>query len=90
MAVPASDRGVNVAQEEEARAKAEDIRKRLEAGEPFARLAADLSDSPSKANGGLVGPIEMDVLAPGLRAAIEPLTDGGSRQCSAPIAGSSS
>ena len=52
--VPTSDRSVNVGQEEEAMARAEDIRKRLVAGEPFARLAADLSDSPSKANGGIM------------------------------------
>jgi parvulin-like peptidyl-prolyl isomerase len=74
--VPISDRGVNVGQEEEAKAKAEDIRKRLVAGEPFARLAADLSDSPSKANGGLVGPIAMDVLAPEFQQALKDLKVG--------------
>jgi parvulin-like peptidyl-prolyl isomerase len=76
VAVPASDRGVNVGIEDEARAKAEDIRKRLLAGEPFARLAADLSDSPSKANGGLVGPVTRDVLAPELQQAIDGLKAG--------------
>jgi parvulin-like peptidyl-prolyl isomerase len=76
VAVPTSDRGVNVGVEEEARAKAEDIRKRLLAGEPFARIAADLSDSPSKANGGLVGPVTRDVLAPELQQAIEGLKAG--------------
>jgi parvulin-like peptidyl-prolyl isomerase len=76
VAVPVSDRGVNVAVEEEARAKAEDIRKRLLAGEPFARLAADQSDSPSKANGGLVGPVSRDVLAPELQQAIDGLKVG--------------
>ena len=76
VAVPASDRGVNVGLEEEARAKAEDIRTRLVAGEPFPRLAADLSDSPSKANGGLVGPITIDVLAPDLQEAIQDLKVG--------------
>lgn len=65
--VPGSDKGVNVAQDEEARARAEEIRKRLLAGEPFARLAADLSDAPSKANGGLIGPINSTDLAPALR-----------------------
>jgi peptidyl-prolyl cis-trans isomerase SurA len=76
VAVPTSDRGVNVALEEEAKTKAESIRKRLLAGEPFARLAADVSDSPSKANGGLVGPVTPDVLAPELQKAIEGLKPG--------------
>jgi len=74
--VPQTDQGVNVGLEEEAKAKAEDIRKRLLAGEPFARLAADLSDSPSKANGGLVGPLTADVLAPELQTALAPLKPG--------------
>lgn len=76
IAVPTSDRGVNVGLEEEAKGKAEEIRRRLEAGEPFARLAADLSDSPSKANGGLVGPITMDVLAPEFQEALKDLKPG--------------
>jgi len=76
VAVPQTDQGVNVGLEEKAKAKAEDIRKRLLAGEPFARLAADLSDSPSKANGGLVGPFTADVLAPELQTALAPLKPG--------------
>ncbi len=76
VAVPASDRGVNVGLEEEAKGKAEEIRKRLVDGEPFARLAADLSDSPSKANGGLVGPVTMDVLAPEFQEALKGLKAG--------------
>lgn len=76
VSVPVSDRGVNVGLEEEAKLKAEDNRKRLVAGEPFARLAADLSDSPSKANGGLVGPITMDVLAPEFQQALKELKVG--------------
>lgn len=76
VAVPTSDRGVNVGLEEEAKAKAEDVRKRLLGGEPFARLAADLSDSPSKANGGLIGPVTPDVLAPELQEAVKDLKVG--------------
>ena len=40
IAVPPRDRGVNVAEDDAAKAKAEDIRHRLLGGEPFARLAA--------------------------------------------------
>jgi peptidyl-prolyl cis-trans isomerase SurA len=65
--VPTSDRGVNVAQDDDARARAEAIRKRLLAGEPFPRLAGELSAASSKANGGLIGPIHSDELAPQLR-----------------------
>lgn len=74
--VPVSDRGVNVAQDDEAKARAEELRKRVVAGEPFARLAAEFSASPSKANGGLIGPIKSDELAPELRQLLDPLKVG--------------
>jgi len=61
--VPVSDRGVNVAQDDEAKAEAEDVRKRVLSGEPFPQLAAEHSDAASKANGGLIGPIKRDELA---------------------------
>lgn len=67
IAVAATDRGVNVAEDDAAKAKAEDIRHRLMAGEPFARLAGEVSDAASKANGGLIGPIKSDELAPALQ-----------------------
>jgi peptidyl-prolyl cis-trans isomerase SurA len=65
--VPTSDRGVNVAQDDDAREQAENLRKRLLAGEPFPRLAGEFSAASSKANGGLIGPIHSDELAPQLR-----------------------
>src|SRR5687768_3140929 len=74
--VPVSDRGVNVAQDDEAKAKAEEIRQRLLKGEPFARLAADVSASASKANGGLIGPLKADELAPALRQVLDKLKVG--------------
>jgi parvulin-like peptidyl-prolyl isomerase len=74
--VPTTEKGVNVAQDDEARARAEDLRKRLLAGEPFPRLAAEYSSSPSKANGGLIGPIRADELAPQLQKLLEPLKVG--------------
>jgi parvulin-like peptidyl-prolyl isomerase len=76
VAVPVSKQGVNVAQDDEARAKAEDVRKRLVGGETFARLAADYSDSPSKANGGLVGPLSRSDLSEQLQKAIQGLKPG--------------
>src|SRR5215212_2810437 len=74
--VPSSDKGVNVAQDDEARAKADEIRQRVVVGEPFARLASDLSASASKANGGLIGPIRNDELAPQLRQMLDKLKVG--------------
>jgi peptidyl-prolyl cis-trans isomerase SurA len=74
--VPANEKGINVAEDDAARAKAEDLRKRAEAGEPFAQLAADASDSASKANGGLVGPINRSDLSPELLKEITPLKVG--------------
>jgi parvulin-like peptidyl-prolyl isomerase len=76
VAVPTSDRGVNVAQDDAAKAKAEDIRHRLLGGEPFARLAGEVSDAPSKANGGLIGPVNSDELAPILQKALENIKVG--------------
>jgi peptidyl-prolyl cis-trans isomerase SurA len=76
ISVPTTEKGVNVAADDEARAKAEEIRKRLEAGEPFARLATELSDSGSKANGGLIGPIARTDLSPELLKEIDPLKVG--------------
>ena len=74
--VPTSDRGVNVAQDDAAKAKAEDIRHRLLGGEPFARLAGEVSDASSKANGGLIGPINSDELAPALQKVLENIKVG--------------
>jgi len=74
--VPVTAQGVNVAQDDEAKAKAEDVRKRILAGEPFARLAADFSDSGSKANGGLVGPLAKTDLSDELQKAIAGLKTG--------------
>jgi len=61
--VPTTERGVNVAEDDAVRANAEELRKRLLAGEPFPRLAGEYSTASSKANGGLIGPIHSDELA---------------------------
>jgi parvulin-like peptidyl-prolyl isomerase len=76
IAVPADARGVNVGADEAARLKAEAIRARATAGEAFDKLAADVSESPSRANAGLIGPIELDDLAADLRKTIEAMKVG--------------
>lgn len=75
--VPASDRGVNVAEDDAAREKAEQVRARLVAGEPFARIAGEVSAAASKSNGGLIGPISHEELAPALQKALDALDVGG-------------
>jgi parvulin-like peptidyl-prolyl isomerase len=74
--VPATDRGVNVAEDDAAQAEAEALRKRLLAGEPFPRLAGEASDAPSKANGGLIGPINREELAPALQKQLDAMKVG--------------
>ena len=76
IAVPAGDRGVNVAQDDAAKAKAEDIRHRVLAGEPFPRIAGEVSDAPSKSNGGLIGPIKSDELTPALQMMLDKMKVG--------------
>lgn len=75
--VPTTAQGVNVGQDDAAKAKAEEVRAKIIAGEPFARLASDYSDSGSKANGGLVGPLAKTDLSEDLQKAIDGLKTGG-------------
>jgi peptidyl-prolyl cis-trans isomerase SurA len=74
--VPVANQGVNVAADEAAKQKAEDARKRVLAGEAFEQVAAEVSDSPSKANGGLVGPLNVQELNPAFLKLVEPLKVG--------------
>jgi len=82
VAVPADARGVNVAREEEARQKIEDVRKRAAAGEAFEKLVAEVSEAPSKANGGLIGPVRRSEVAGALQEQLENLQTG---EISSPI-----
>lgn len=76
VALPAAGQGLTAAADDAARARAEEIRSRLVAGEPFARLAAEMSDAPSKANGGLIGPISREELAPALQEQLDKMQVG--------------
>jgi peptidyl-prolyl cis-trans isomerase SurA len=77
IAVVPDPQGINVGKDDDAKAKAEEVRAKIIAGEPFPRLAADYSDSGSKANGGLVGPLSKTDLSDDLQKAIAGLKDGG-------------
>jgi peptidyl-prolyl cis-trans isomerase SurA len=57
--VPGDGKTINVGLDEEAREKANQIRQRALAGESFEKLAVELSDAPSKANAGLIGPLSL-------------------------------
>ncbi len=67
---------LNVALAEEAREKAEAAHARILSGEDFATVAAEASDAPSKANGGLIGPVIRDELAASVLQLVEGLRVG--------------
>jgi len=67
---------VNVAEEEAARARINAARDRILKGEDVAAIVEEVSESPSKANGGLIGPINLADLAPALRSTVEGLDAG--------------
>jgi parvulin-like peptidyl-prolyl isomerase len=77
VAVPTDSRGVNVGADEATRDKAEAIRKRILDGEPFEKVAANSSDAASKANGGLIGPLNVNDLSTDFRKLVEGLKVGG-------------
>ena len=66
----------NVALAEEAREKTEAAHARILSGEDFGTVAAEASDAPSKANGGLIGPVIRDELAVSVLQLIEGLRVG--------------
>ncbi len=61
---------INVGLDEEARAKITEIRRRVLSGDSFEKLAADMSDAPSRANAGLIGPLNVNDLSPDLKKLI--------------------
>ncbi|MGH9370495.1 MAG: peptidylprolyl isomerase, partial [Vicinamibacterales bacterium] len=68
--------GINVAQDDEARATAAASRARVLKGEDFGTVAAEVSAAPSKANGGLIGPITVTELSGSLQKLIKTMKPG--------------
>ena len=67
---------INAAQDDASMKKIDDLRARLTKGEDFAKLAAEASDSPSKANGGLIGPFPRDEVSPQLQQVLDKMKPG--------------
>jgi peptidyl-prolyl cis-trans isomerase SurA len=77
VAVNADPKGMlNVAKDDDAKARAEALRERIVGGESFEKLAGEANDAASKANNGLIGPIKLEELAPELRKIFEPMKAG--------------
>jgi peptidyl-prolyl cis-trans isomerase SurA len=72
----AGEEGVKVGEEDQAKAEAEAAHKRVASGEDFGKVAAEVSDSGSKANGGLIGPLPLSDLSDALRAQLEKMKPG--------------
>jgi parvulin-like peptidyl-prolyl isomerase len=67
---------VNAAVEEAARVKAAAIHDRIKKGEDFTALAGELSESATKANGGVLGSFNLADLDPSLRAIVDKMKVG--------------
>ncbi len=62
--------------DDEAKKEAETARARINAGEDFGKVAAEVSDSASKANGGLIGPFPLSEVSEGLRKTLATMKPG--------------
>ena len=77
VSVPTDAKGANVAADDMAKARAEEIRVRAVAdGANFEQLAMDFSDAASRATGGLVGPINVGDLSADFRTIITAMKVG--------------
>lgn len=74
--VPGDGQSVNVGRDEEARGRINAIRQRALSGENYEKLAAEVSDAPSKANGGLIGPLSVADLSPELQKLLDAMKPG--------------
>jgi parvulin-like peptidyl-prolyl isomerase len=66
----------NAGLDDAARAKANAIHDRLTKGEDFATVAAEVSESPSKATGGVIGEVNVNDMSDALRPLVDVLKPG--------------
>lgn len=71
VALPNEGKNLSAFQEEAVKQKAEQIRAGALAGDNFMKLAEDSSDAPSRANAGLIGPLNLTDLSPELRTIVQ-------------------
>jgi len=62
--------------DEAAQRRAQSLRGRVTSGENFEKLAEEVSDSPSKANSGLIGPISLADVSPDLKKVLDTMKPG--------------
>ena len=77
IALPQSPVGFSPAGEDEARVVADTTVARLRGGEDFSLVAMELSDSPSRSNGGLIGPLLVSDYSDTIQEVIASLQVGG-------------
>ena len=82
IAVADAGGGINAAADDQARAAADAARQRVLDGEEFSMVAVAVSDAPSKANGGLIGPLEYGLVNEAIQNVVDGLEVG---DISAPI-----
>ena len=82
IAVAEAPGGFSVGTDDLARAAAEEARQRVADGEDFGVVAIAVSDAPSKANGGLIGPLDYAILSETVQQVLDGLEVG---DMSAPI-----
>ena len=63
--------------DQQARARADSVKERLDAGEDFAAVAAEVSDAASNVDGGLIGPFRVSDISETIQDVIDALDVGG-------------
>jgi peptidyl-prolyl cis-trans isomerase SurA len=77
VSVPTEKNGAfNAADDQAARAKIDAARARVLKAEDFAKVANEVSDSPSKKTGGLIGPFSPADMSPQLKALVDKMKPG--------------